>query len=233
MCLSIVDTASKICQDIKPVLLLDTCALLDIVRTPVRENIPAEIVSSAIKLISTRQEVWLIACEVIDTEWKKHIDEVAISTANDIKNLHKRVKLFEDVVNCSPISPKWSYVKPVTSYDLEIELRKISVNFLNSLEFIKPDADCTVKASTRLINAVAPASKGKDEFKDCLIIEHYLKLSSQLRKMGFSEKIIFVSSNKNDFGNPYGLAPPLDSEFSIVGLDYVSNLHDAAKKVMQ
>ena len=38
MCLSIVDTASKICQDIKPVLLLDTCALLDIVRTPVREN---------------------------------------------------------------------------------------------------------------------------------------------------------------------------------------------------
>jgi hypothetical protein len=69
----------------------------------------------------------------------------------------------------------------------------------------------------------APSARGKSESKDCLIIEHYLKLVTDLRAAGFVERVVFVSSNSNDYGKPTALRPPLDTQFGTAEIEYVNN----------
>ena len=70
---------------------------------------------------------------------------------------------------------------------------------------------------------LAPAGQGGKEFKDCLIIEHFLAAGAALRSAGIAETMLFVSSNKNDYGDPPG-ASPLNTEFAAMRLDYVTDL---------
>jgi hypothetical protein len=230
MSYSINELVIEINKDKKPVVLHDTCSLLDIVRTPERDNIIPGIISSAIDFTS-KSDIWLIASNIVNVEWNDNIDNVISGSRNAIRNLHKKASIFKGALDHAPIVDKWAYNKLFTSYELEEKLKDLSKSLLNNLTFIKEDADCLTRASIRVIKTIAPASKGKDEYKDCMIIEHYLELCRKLRDSGFSEQIVFVSSNKTDFGSPYDIKKPLDSEFSSVQLTYVSDLYQAAQAV--
>ena len=54
------------------------------------------------------------------------------------------------------------------------------------------------RAVLRMRKGLAPAGQGGKEFKDCLIIEHFLAAGAALRSAGIAETMLFVSSNKND-----------------------------------
>jgi hypothetical protein len=76
---------------------------------------------------------------------------------------------------------------------------------------------CEKRAVQRSINNIRPASKGKPELKDCIIIERYLKLCRQLPP---TITRLFISSNVNDYGKSLSLFSPLDQEFGAVGLNW-------------
>ena len=221
----------NILADPKPVILVDTCALLDIVRAPEREYIAPEIISCAPNYISS-SSIWFVASEIVCTEWRSNITDVTTGTRNAIRSLHNKAKLFKTALDHSSIVEKWDYSKEFTTYKLEEELTSLSESLLSSLILIENDEDCLVKASLRVVNGTAPASKGKDEYKDCMIIEHYLKLTSLLRADGFSHPVIFVTSNKSDFGPPYKIKEPLSAEFSNICLQYAPDLFDAQSKAI-
>ncbi|MCP4699903.1 MAG: DUF4935 domain-containing protein [Gammaproteobacteria bacterium] len=230
MSYSIAELARMIISDEKDILLLDTCALLDIIRVPDRDNITPNVISSATN-VSARNDIWLVASEIVDTEWKNNIDDVCAGTRNAIRNLHKKACMFKGALDHSEITDNWIYNKSVASFNLEEELKRISSLLLNQIILISNDRECLAKASYRVVNTVAPASKGKDEYKDCMIIEHYLELCEQLRASGFSKDIVFVSSNKSDFGSPYDIKEPLNTEFTSVQLKYVADLKQAEREV--
>jgi hypothetical protein len=73
-------------------------------------------------------------------------------------------------------------------------------------------------------NGIAPSSKGKPEYKDCHIVEHFLELARMLRSGGLTEKIVFVSSNTEDYGKGPDGRPPLDAEFRAVQLQFVTDI---------
>lgn len=212
----------------KPVILFDTCALLDIVRSVDRDNISPEIISAASTLTSSNDN-WLVSSEVVDTEWANNIEIVEAGTRNSVKNLHKRALLFKEALTHSTLTDKWMYPKSFTSYDLEKNLKSISNNLRKSLTLIESDATCIQRASNRVIQCIAPASKGKSEFKDCLIIEHYIELGNRLKASGFSNSIIFISSNKSDFGSPYDIREPIKTEFSKANIRYIGDIKSAIR----
>lgn len=212
----------------KPVILFDTCALLDIVRSAERENISSEIISTALELI-TCDDKWLISCEVVDTEWKDNIDSVEIYVRNALRNLHKRALSFKGALDHSQSQEVWEYSKYFTSYELEKNLTSISNDLRGVLTLIDRDSDCVLRATDRTIKCIAPASKGKAEFKDCLIIEHFIELSNKLREREFSSSVVFVSSNKADFGSPFDIKEPLRTEFLNASIQYAGDIKSALR----
>lgn len=228
MSYSIDAVVNRILANPKPVILFDTCALLDIVRSAVRDNISPEIISAASKL-SSSDDNWLISSEVVDTEWENNIEIVETDTRNSVKNLHKRALVFKEALDHSTSPEKWTYPKHFTSYDLERNLKSISNELRESLILIESDSTCIQRASNRVIQCIAPASKGKSEFKDCLIVEHYIELGNRLKAGGFSNSIIFISSNKSDFGSPYDIREPIKTEFSNANIEYIGDIKSAIR----
>lgn len=220
---SIDTVVNSILANPKPVILFDTCALLDIVRSAIRDTISPEIISSATTLISS-DDKWLVSSEVVDTEWKNNIETVETDTRNSVKNLHKRALMFKEAIEHSTTAEKWAYPNYFTSFDLEKNLKSISDNLRKSLTLIESDSACIQRASDRVIRCIAPASKGKSEYKDCLIIEHYIELGNRLKAGGFSNSIVFISSNTSDFGSPYDIKDPLKTEFSNANIQYIGDI---------
>jgi hypothetical protein len=222
------DVVNGILANPKPVILFDTCALLDIVRSAIRDNISPEVISAASSLTSS-DDYWLISSDVVNLEWLNNIDIVEADTRNSIRDLHKRALVFKAALDHSTSPEKWTYPKHFASYDLEQNLKSISINLKESLTLIECDAICTQRASNRVIQCIAPASKGKSEFKDCLIIEHYIELGNRLKTGGFSNSIIFISSNKSDFGSPYDIREPIKTEFHNANIEYIGDIKSAIR----
>jgi beta-phosphoglucomutase-like phosphatase (HAD superfamily) len=95
-------------------------------------------------------------------------------------------------------------------------------------------AQIASRALGRLNQARTPARKGKDSMKDCVVIESYLDLVTALRNAGLSSRIVFVSSNTEDYASESHarLKPDLEAEFSAIDLEYAPNLA-AAKHLLR
>lgn len=76
----------------------------------------------------------------------------------------------------------------------------------------------------------APSDWGKSESKDCVIVEHYLKLAALLRQSRFTKAIIFITSNKKDYGSALILKPPLNIEFETQNILYCNNFRWAVNQ---
>lgn len=71
---------------------------------------------------------------------------------------------------------------------------------------------------------MAPAARGKQEFKDCLIIEQYLALGRRIQSLGVP--LVFVTSNSEDYcGGGTRLAAPLNEELPAAGITWCSVLN--------
>ncbi len=215
-----------------PVIFLDTCIILDIIRVLHREEIDKKILESAKNLIrrSKTANLWLITSEIVEIEWNNNIDTVIRELRSEIRKLEKNLLRLKSVLE--DIFPE-TYIRypDIKSYSLDIFLRNLSEKLLKSSISFLNDDECLAKSTLRVIRNEAPASRGKSEAKDCMIIEHYLKISECLHKNGFSERRIFITSNNNDYGNPSNTKEPLKQEFDRVGLEYVNNLSWAVSMI--
>ncbi len=107
-------------------------------------------------------------------------------------------------------------------------LQNIVKEFHNHALILQRDDECDRKAHDRVECNHAPLTRGKSESKDCLIIEHYLKLVNNLRESSFSKNIVFITSNTTDFGKPQ--TPPLDTQFDSNNIIYCNNFQWAIQE---
>ena len=227
MAVDITSIVNSILADPKPVIMFDTCALLDIIRCGSRDNISPEVITSAIELVNSSDK-WLLACNVVEVEWNNNVSLVEEELVKQVNRTHKSALVFKGALDKTESLEKWVYQKSIVDYGLETELKKISKSLLDKIDIITEDPNCLSKASSRLINNLPPASKGKSEFKDCLIFEHCLEVGVKLKFAGFKNTVIFVSSNKSDFGKPFDSTSSLYSEFQNSKILYVGDIRTAA-----
>ncbi|NQZ51858.1 MAG: DUF4935 domain-containing protein [Moritella sp.] len=217
------DLCDLIINDPKPVMFIDTCVFLDIVRVCARDNSNVNTITSAHKLIDMNS-VWIVISEIVESEWKENIDVVFPETERHLKHLDKNMALFKSSLEKFPSLGGFEYTKKPTEYGVHHELKKLSEALYRKALIIEADTNCFGKAMIRVIQNVAPSAKGKDESKDCSIYEHYLALANLLKQQSFDKQILFASSNKADFGDPSAPRPPIDEELSGLGIQFVNNL---------
>lgn len=223
----IVDLCKEICQDPAPVVMLDTCAVLDVIRAPIRPKLPSGVVLAAQELtartLALPRTAWIVATETILNEWQDHRDSITEEVLRQLRRIDNEIEVARVVAGHS--QPARVVVQPgLGALGLEVELRQTAQSMLDAAEVIITDEQAELRAGRRVQLGRAPSSKGKSEYKDCLIFEHYLALSQCLQTAGYGERRFLVTSNTSDYGSPTAPDNPIAPELAAVGLQYVTDL---------
>ena len=228
---TILNAVNSITASNAPVLFLDTCAILDVIRAPQRKEIQNKVVSAANEIISKTlidpKQLWIVATVMVKDEFNQNFQEVEYKLMQHIKKVNQDIEDLQWMANCLfPLSE----VNSLVFAEMEIPnmLRQIAEKLLNHALIIPEDEENNYifkRSQKRIVDKKRPSQKGWEQYKDCAIIENYLEVSKQLRNRGFQEKCVFVSSNKKDFCDTgTNIHPDLNTEFKEVGLEYAADI---------
>jgi hypothetical protein len=222
--MTIEEAATAVAAVPSPVLLFDTCALLDIIRAPLRgEN---HLIESAAILTraatGTPAGIHVVITSTVEDEWTEHATIVTQEVDRELRRIRATSESFRAAARFAGLR------RPpllAAAYDL-VPQRLFSVASLlhDSAVILERDLYCLDKAFARHAAKLPPARKG-EQIKDCMIIEHFLSFCSRLRSIGCQAKCLFVSSNTSDYCEAKAkLHANLDSEFRAANLLFVTNL---------
>ncbi len=226
---SLADAARTIIHAPAPVLLVDTSALLDVIRAPQRREIRHAVIEAAIvlhdKVTAVPPQLWVVVAPFVPKEWDDHVDATVASLAAHIRTVDEHIITLAQVAHLATPDTAVPAVM-FASLQLPAYLRSRAQALLNVALLLEEDLTCIIRARHRVIQDTPPASKGKGEFKDCEIIEHYLALCRALQGHGFAPRRVFVTANRNDYcAEPERskLHPILTAEFDAAGLRYAAD----------
>jgi hypothetical protein len=210
-----------------PVLCIDTCSILDIMRDPTREAAKPHDRQAAIDLVAVA-EAGKLAClmaEQVAIEFADHdlpIQEEAMRNLDRLRDQIERVNKVSAVYGAPGI------VNLTHLDDHVLRAREVVGRWLAQFQKITPDPSVSAKAFARMNACVAPAEKGKESSKDCLVYETYLETMRSLRRAGLMRPLVFLSSNTRDYlTEGRKLKSEIAAEFAALDVTYASNMSAA------
>lgn len=218
---SIADTDVQLRSVDRPVLFLDTCILLDVIRAPQRSL--KDCVKQATRLRAlltvTPSACSLVIASVVENEWSNHATNTRDELRKHLLKLQEQTEQFHEACNALGIS--LGYGPPAYAVaDLHTHLFDLSKDILSRGFRLDRDGECSARAVDR-VNANLPPSRQGGQMKDCVIVEECLELARRLRANGFVRKCVFCTSNTKDFGTPH---TELATDFASVNLYFTTNL---------
>jgi len=210
-----------------PVLCLDTCSILDIMRDPTRDTVRPHDHQAAIDLVTAAEAGSLIClmAEQVAHEFASHDQHIQDEAEGNLKKLLDRI---ERVNLLSTVHGAPGVVEIAHLIDYVARTRAAVGRLLVVLDKIPTEPLVTARAFTRVNACIAPATRGKESSKDCLICETYLEAAMALRRDGVTAPIVFLSSNVNDYTTEGGkLVPDLAAEFGRLSLTYARSMGQA------
>jgi hypothetical protein len=225
--LSLADLAAAVVAQPCPLLFLDTAAILDILRVPFRHELQVDIVDSAATIVDEAladpRRVWLVTSANVIQEFEGRRTYVADELNARIRDLHLAIARVSSIARIAFPERRIGSLD-LRELKLEERIQGIMNRFVDSMVMFRGTPTCVGKARDRLWAGLAPASKAKQEFKDCEIFEEFLELLSESRNLGFESPAIFITPNKEDYGPAPDGHPQIATELSALGAWYVSNL---------
>lgn len=208
-----------------PVLCVDTCSVLDILRDPTREKFGADDARTALFLIDAFASgaARCIAAEQVLLEYAEHADSVQSETEKALGGFLRRIRHIHDLA----ITLGATDVLEVSSMlGHAVRGRGVADRFLSLAESLPTEDDIVMSAYRRVADARTPARRSKESFKDCLVVETYLKFARLVRASGHGEPIVFVSSNTTDYMPQGGreLGHDIAREFEALDIRFAPNL---------
>ena len=217
----------------KPLILVDTCSLLDLIRAPVRDKLNADHIKGGIDILGkvTAGELHLVVTSTIQKKFSEHLNATCDELEKNAKSLEEKTAHY---IRASGLAGLLlSTAGSLQAATLSKKLSQYSTDLLAQSLILDRDRECDHRALDRVEVHNAPAGRGKSESKDCLIVEHFLELVRQLRRAGYSGKTVFVTNNFNDYGPPSAPRSPLDSEFVGAKIVYCDNFSWALIEAMK
>jgi PIN domain len=227
--ISSAEVARRIIVAPAPVLLIDTCALLDLMRDPRRDTFSSDQVRAAHRLLGKVEErprsLWLPIVRQVLLELDDNKQPVKIEAENAIKNLQETIERVQGLfaahgIVTSAISPKLADSQFPETTATVVE------KFVSSALHITTPRGAERSAFSRIAQNIAPSKKGK-QAKDCLVFESYLMVAAHLREGGFGGSIVFLTTNKNDYSHMPNAAvphPDLANDLAALNISYAANL---------
>ena len=181
-----------------PMVYLDTCVLLDIIRAPLRNTAAAVQAASELMTGARRKPptVYLVIGCPTPTEWNDHVEEAIADCTTAVTSVNAVSEAWGFLGSAGiPLLPLWAMPLPD-------RLKDLSENLHNAAILLDKDGDALSRAIERVITGEPPAKKGGKGAKNAVILEHAIGLTNALRANGFLQRCIFASSNTNDFAQP-------------------------------
>jgi PIN domain-containing protein len=207
-----------------PVLCIDTCSLLDLTRDPMRPKFGRKHVEAALHLIGRVEAIpatlTIILTEQVIYELDANLAEIAADAERAIEKVNKALGICEAYGVSSGLS-----TPAVSAVAFTAAANGIIRRFLRSAVVVKNSAASPTPAWERVRDARAPATRGKNSMKDCVIIENYLQLIGAARAAGLTERALFLTSNTEDYaeGASRRLHSDLVVDFQNASLDFAVN----------
>ncbi len=230
---SIAAVEAQLRADDRPVLFLDTCILLDIIRATYR-CLGIGYIQKALELhtllTSNPPHCALIVASMVPTEWADNAPKVKDEVQSHLKKIQEQASHFHDA--CASLGMALAFGRPFyPGVGLAEKLYDLSKALLDGSIRLDRDSGCESRGVGRVVAKIPPSKQG-GEVKDCIIVEECLELARQLRANGFARKCVFCTSNMDDYGEPGGkLHPTLAADFAAVGMIFTANLPWAIHEV--
>lgn len=216
-----------------PLILPDTCILLDILRSPRRYSVDARSIMSAkaiAEAVKVTGSVASVVANQVHDELGDNLPAVRQETEDGLRKLQTELQRIDGWTGALGVNGRTD-----VSHGLNAVSRcELILSDWVDASLASPTTDAlTGRAHRRMMQRATPARQGKDSFKDCLVVETYLALASELRAKNYTGKIIFASSNTAEFIERPGsqLHTDIAQEFAAVGIEYARALHEAAYRL--
>lgn len=219
------DAAAAVTQVQGPVVLIDTCSLLDMVRA--RDEFRADHARAATALLELAEarRLTIVLPQQVISEYNAHLDAIRQSAVKAVDDASARVKQMAGIMR---------------AYGEEIELGhqprgeifataagRMLERLLAIAVVSDHTQDITNNALTRSLAGLAPAGPGKEALKDCIVLETCLDTIDRVRGRGHQHSAHFLSANIREYGEPTTnrrtLHLQLEPEFNRLAMDYATN----------
>lgn len=221
--LSAEQLAARIRERPGPVMFLDACAVLDVLRAAHRSDVNVRVVQAAAKLLhpaAQADHIWLTTTKLVS-------EEVEENREAEVYELGAKLDAIANQI--ARVTAATGYLVPghpeptALPHDMRARIVSLTDQLVSACWVFCGSDGCSVEAMNRVRRRRHPSPKpGKQQPKDCLIFEEFLELTAQLRKGGLSEMILFVTPNKNDYGDP--IHGPIAEELAVFSARYVTNI---------
>jgi hypothetical protein len=231
---SITDAAAHLHAAGLPILFLDTCSIVDVIRGPMRPDKLPGCVEAAVELLQLATSATaccsLVVGSFVSGEWLNHAQPTANDLRKHLARLDDQAFYFHDA--CASLGITLPFARPTYGgVGLMNRLYDLSKQLLDASLRLDAHNDTNMRAFARAATNTPPSRKGA-EIKESTIIEECLEVCRQLHSAGFGRKQIFCTSNTNDYCDAGGaLYPALAGDFAAVRLNFVTNLPWAVHEV--
>ena len=162
-------------------------------------------------------------------EWQAHSSGTATELRKHLTLLDEYAAYFHD--SCSLVGLTLSFGRPdYSAVGLADRLYNLSDRLLNNAIHLDAHNDTNMRAFGRAIHRTPPSRRG-GEVKDCTILEECLEVSRQLRAVGFTRKLVFCTTNTDDYCEAGRLHSALAVDFATVGLSFTTTLPWAVHEI--
>ncbi|MFZ6763190.1 hypothetical protein [Pseudoroseomonas sp. WGS1072] len=208
-----------------PILIPDTCSLLDILRAPIRPQFREDDVAAVARVLTLTEAAEAGATLVLTGQVRRELESNSQLVADEVeRELKKTSETVHSILDRmawlsgSARHPSVSFHQvghPQVGRDLLERLLASSIEVADS-------TDAMAAAGDRVARDTAPSRKGKQSYKDCLVIETTLRVAAACREGGVTRPIVFLTANTSDYceGTSLRLRSPLDGQFATAGLEF-------------
>jgi len=208
-----------------PVLCVDTCTLLDVVRDIARETVVLSDAKAGLALLAAaegRAELVVFMAEQVAIELSSHIDAIIDEALRGLERFRSQAQRIHDVATAYGAQGNLC----TEHLDGHVSRAQDILDRWKNIASVVPHNDgVSSRAFKRVNEPRTPARRGKESMKDCVIVEAYLELARQLRSAGATKPIVFASSNTKEYfeANTRHLPADFASDLDQVDMGYAPN----------
>jgi hypothetical protein len=210
-----------------PVFCIDTCSLLDLSRDPTRPKFEKRHVEAALHLIARAEArpatLTIVLAQQVVEEVNANLSNVMAEGERAIDRVNKALEI------CYAYGVLSSSVPIMTASAFTTAAENVIQRFLRKAIVVQGSTASLKRAWDRVANARAPATRGKQSMKDCVIIENYLQLIVASRTRGLATRAMFLSSNTDDYADKHSSRLHIDlvNDFQNAALDFATDFEQA------
>lgn len=208
-----------------PVLCVDTCTVLDVVRDITRESVTPADVNAGLDLLALAEagsRLTVLMAEQVTLEIAGNVETVEQEARAALEKFLAQAQRIHDVAGAYGAQGHLQ----IRHLDGHVIRAKPVLGRWTQVAQVVPHNDGVASRAFRRVNAPrTPARRGKESMKDCVIVEAYIEAASQLRAAGMTAPIVFASSNTKEYfaSNTRHLQADIAMDLAAVGIEYAPN----------